>query len=180
MCSVSQINSPLPGETEHASNVTNPDNATPKLESNDSRDKKVPEDNREPSGNIFVYSWNQDACKIDKVEDLPKFSPSKLIGRTFLYEMNNREKFRVKVMKKLDTWDADNHQNIKLLVNIGDSGIEDIMSYVEVCDHIEAKIEAEEKGDISIFVFKKLLGHEGPLTSRSENYKDSLFNIHIQ
>ena len=34
------------------------------------------------------------------------------------------------------------------------------MSYVEVCDHIEAMIEAEEKGDTSIFTFKKLLGHE--------------------
>ena len=28
------------------------------------------------------------------------------------------------------------------------------MSYVEVCDRIEAMIEAEESGDISIFIFK--------------------------
>ena len=32
--------SPLPGEPEHASNDTNPDNTTPKLESHDSRDEK--------------------------------------------------------------------------------------------------------------------------------------------
>ena len=71
------------------------------------------EDNGEPSGNTFVYSWNQDVCKIDKVKDLPKFSPSKLIGRTFLYEMDNEEKLRAKVVRKLDTWDSENHQNIK-------------------------------------------------------------------
>ena len=41
-------------------------------------------------------------------------------------------------------------------------------------------IEAEEKGDTSIFTFKKLLGHEGLLTSRSENYKDSLLNVLVQ
>ena len=105
----------------------------------------MPEDNGEPSGNTFIYSWNQDACKIDKVKDLPKFSLSELIGRTFLYEMDNGEKLRAKIVRKLDTWDADNHQNIKLLVSIGDSGIEDIMIYVEVCDHIKAMIKAEKK-----------------------------------
>ena len=31
----------LPRELEHANNVTNPDDTTPKLESNDSRDKNV-------------------------------------------------------------------------------------------------------------------------------------------
>ena len=103
------------------------------------------EDNGEPFGNTFVYSWNQDACKIDKVEDLPKFSPSELIGRTFLYKMDNGKKLKAKVIRKLDTWDADNHQNIKLLVCISNSGIEDIMSYVKVCDYIEAMIEAEER-----------------------------------
>ena len=75
------------------------------------------------------------------------------------------------MVRKLDTWDADNHQNIKLLLKIGDSGVEEIMSYVEVCDYIEAMIEAEEKGDTSIFTFKNILDHEGSLTSRSENYK---------
>ena len=63
-----------------------------------------------------------------------------------------------------------------MLVNIGDSDIEKIMNYIEVCDQIKAMIEAEEKSDISIFIFKKLLGHKNLLTSRSENYKGSLFN----
>ena len=81
------------------------------------------EDNGEPSRNTFVYSWNQDVCKIDKIEDLPQFSPSELIGRTILYKMDNGEKLRAEVVRKLDTWDSDNHKNIKLLVSIGDSGI---------------------------------------------------------
>ena len=39
-------------------------------------------------------------------------------------------------------------------------GIEHVMSYVEVCDRIEAMIEAEQSGDISIFTYKKILDHQ--------------------
>ena len=39
------------------------------------------------------------------------------------------------------------------------------MSYVEVCDRIEAMIEAEQTGDTSIFIFKKVLDHQGLLNS---------------
>ena len=50
--------------------------------------------------------------------------------------------------------DADNHKNIKFIFNIGNTGIEQVMSYVEVCDRIEAMIETEQSGDTSIFTFK--------------------------
>ena len=35
----------------------------------------------------------------------------------------------------------------QVLTKIGDDDIEEIMTYVEVCDKIEAMIEAENKGD---------------------------------
>ena len=63
---------------------------------------------------------------------------------------------RTEVARKLNDWDLDNHQNIKFLLNIGNMGIEEVMSYVEVCDKIEAMIEAEQTGDTSIFTFKKV------------------------
>ena len=31
----------------------------------------------------FVYSWNEDACRINKEEELPKFTLAELIGRSF-------------------------------------------------------------------------------------------------
>ena len=62
---------------------------------------------------------------------------------------------RAKVARKLNDWDADNHKNIKFILDIGDNGIEQIMSYVEVCDRIEAMIEAEQSGNTSIFTFKR-------------------------
>ena len=54
-----------------------------------------------------------------------------------------------------------------------------MMSYVEVCDRIEAMIEAEESGDTSIFTVKKLLDHQGPLTSNSKDWKGSQYNVKV-
>ena len=46
--------------------------------------------------NQFIYSWNEDICKVDKPEDLPCFSPSDLIGHTFLYKIENKENLGLK------------------------------------------------------------------------------------
>ena len=136
------------------------------MQFDDSRENFVPEPHHgETSPSTFIYSWNKDICKVDKPEDLPRFSPSELIGRTFLYEMENGEKLRAEVARKLNDWDSQNHKNIKFLLKIGNSGVEEVMSYAEVCDRIEAMIEAEESGDTSIFTFKELIDHQGPLTS---------------
>ena len=66
----------------------------------------------------FVYSWNEDVGRIKKEEELPKFSPSELIGRTFLMDMENGERVKAQVMRKLNDWDAHNHQNIKFLLKL--------------------------------------------------------------
>ena len=38
------------------------------------------------------------------------------------------------------------------------------MTYVEVCNKVEAMIEAENKGDQSIFIFKKIIDYQGSLS----------------
>ena len=60
------------------------------LKSNESHHEQL-------DNNSFIYLWNEDVCKVDKPEDLPRFSPSELIRRTFLYEMKNGEKLRQKL-----------------------------------------------------------------------------------
>ena len=64
-------------------------------------------------------------------------------------------------------------------MKIGDSGVEEVMSYVEVCDRIEAMIEVEESGATSNFTFKKLIDHQGPLTSSSKDWKGSQYNVKV-
>ena len=102
-----------------------------------------------------------------------------MIGRTFLYKIKNKEKLRAEVARKLNNWDTDNHKNIKFNLNIGNTGIEQVMSYVEICDRIEAMIEAKESGNTSIFTFNKILDHQGPLKSGSLHWKGSSYNVKI-
>ena len=40
-------------------------------------------------------------------------------------------------------------------------------------------IQAEESGDTSIFKFKKILDHQGLLTSRSSGWKGSTYNVKV-
>ena len=116
--------SPLPGEPDNPSSsnlgpdtapiINTTENLPLELQFDDSRENFVPEPHHgETSPSTFIYSWNKDICKVDKPEDLPRFSPSELIGRTFLYEMENEEKLRAEVARKLNDWDSQNHQNIK-------------------------------------------------------------------
>ena len=58
-------------------------------------------------------------------------------------------------------------------------GIEQVMSYVEVCDRIEAMIEAEQSGNTSIFTFKRILDHHSPLKLDSPNWKGSSYNVKV-
>jgi hypothetical protein len=51
-------------------------------------------------------------------ESLPAYSPDELMGKTFLKELETREKVRVEVVKKINDMNAQNHQKIKFLVKL--------------------------------------------------------------
>ena len=70
--------------------------------------------------------------------------------------MENRERLRAEVVRKLNDWDSDNHQNTKFLLKIGDCCIKEVMSYIKVYDRIEAIIKTEQIDNISIFISKKV------------------------
>ena len=67
--------------------------------------------------------------------NLPKFAPDELVGRTFLHDTGNGERVRAEIVKKIEDLDAENHKNIKFLVNWGqdnaDAHYEEIMLYNE-------------------------------------------------
>ena len=51
---------------------------------------------------------------------LPRFSPEELLGKTFLRQLDDGKSYRAKVIRKILDQDAENHQNIKFLLEIGD------------------------------------------------------------
>ncbi len=110
---------------------------------------------------------------------LPKFSPDELIGLTFLRDTPDDQKVRAKVVRKVIDRDAENHQNIKFLLSLGDDEMEEIISYNELSDLIEEQHQAEERGEQEIFTFRDVLEHQGPLNPKDPRYKGSAYNVKV-
>ena len=128
----------------------------------------------------FILSASDIAVPgLDTAElNLPKLSPDELVGHSFLHETDDGQKVRAEVIRKLATQDAANHQNLKFIVKVGD--VEDVMSYVELCDTIEAQIQDEMESPDKYWTYKGILEHQGPLTATSPDWKGSTYNILVQ
>jgi hypothetical protein len=81
---------------------------------------------------------------------LPRFSPDELMGRTFLRQLHDGQKYHAKIHQKIQDNDAENHNKIKFLIEIGDGNFDEIISYNTLCDLVEDQnediIEEEKPG----------------------------------
>ena len=111
---------------------------------------------------------------------LPKLSPEELMGLTFIRESDDGQKLRAKVVRKINDDDAANHQNIKFLVEIGNGDVDEIIAYAELSDLVEAQREEELLNPDKAWIYKAIIGHEGPLNPSDPKYKGSLYNVLVQ
>ena len=109
---------------------------------------------------------------------LPRFSIEEFMGRTFLVDMEDGQRLRAEIIQKINDQEAQNHKNIKLLCKVGDEGAEEILTYQDICDLVEQQ-DAEELGEDKLGTFKKILGHNGPLKPRDNEWKGSQFNVRV-
>ena len=115
------------------------------------------EDNPIPMGNI----------------DIPN-----LLGRSFLLPPeDNGERHMAKVI------DIDDHgqtlEDIKFKLKINKDQAEEIMSYNQLMDYIQKGTDAEEDPD-SLFKFRDIVAHQGPLESTDPNHKGSKYNVMVE
>ena len=98
-----------------------------------------------------------------------------LLGRSFLLPPeNNGERHMVKII------DIDDHgqtlEDIKFKLKINKDQAEEIMSYNQLMDYIQKGTDAEEDPD-SLFKFRDIVAHQGPLESTDPNHKGSKYNV---
>jgi hypothetical protein len=78
---------------------------------------------------------------------------------------------------------AQNHKDIMMLLKLGDADTEELMTYTELCDKLDAMMrsdeEREENGE-SFYFFQDIIAHEGPLSSKSTNWKGSKWNVLVR
>ena len=94
-----------------------------------------------------------------------------LLGRAFLLPPeDNKERHMAKII------DIDDHgqplEDIKFKLKINKDQAEEIMSYNQLMDYIQKGTDAEEDTD-SLFKFRDIVAHQGPLESIDPNHKGS-------
>ena len=133
------------------------DASTPNFEHFVKRQTGEDEDNPIPMANI----------------DIPN-----LLGRSFLLPPeDNGERHMAKVI------DIDDHgqtlEDIKFKLKINKDQAEEIMSYNQLMDYIQKGTDAEEDPD-SLFKFRDIVAHQGPLESTDPNHKGSKYNVMVE
>ena len=123
------------------------------------------------------------AAEVPNPKSTMHFAPDELQGLTFLHELADGQKVRAEVVRKIDDMNAKNHKDIMMLLKLGDGETEELMTYVELCDKLDAMmkadVEKEESGE-AFYFFQDIVGHEGPLTSKSMNWKGSTWNVLVR
>ena len=101
-----------------------------------------------------------------------------LLGRSFLLPPeDNGERHMAKII------DIDDHEqpleDIKFKLKIKKDQTEEIMSYNQLMDYIQKGTDAEEDPD-SLFKFRDIIVHQGPLESTDPNHKGSKYNVMVE
>ena len=101
-----------------------------------------------------------------------------LLGRSFLLPLeDNGECHMAKII------DIDDHgqtlEDIKFKLKINKDQAEEIMSYNQLMDYIQKGTDAEEDPD-SLFKFRDIVAHQGPLESTDPNHKGSKYNVMVE
>ena len=101
-----------------------------------------------------------------------------LLGRSFLLPPeDNGERHMAKVI------DIDDHgqtlEDLIFKLKINKDQAEEIMSYNQLMDYIQKGTDAEEDPD-SLFKFRDIVAHQGPLESTDPNHKGSKYNVMVE
>ena len=151
----------------------NPSHIDGELDSPDSSDIDLSHNSDSPS--FQLQSFTQESGQ--PVMVLPRFSPEELMKRTFIYPTDDGQKLRAKIIQKINDADADNHQNIKFLCQVGDEGAEEIIAYTEICQLIEEQDRADATD--KLHTYQKIVDHHGPLKPSDPSYKSCLYNVKV-
>jgi hypothetical protein len=132
----------------------------------------LPPDGGESSPKIIQSTTDLAGLDINPSDlKMPRFSPDELIGKTFVRTLEDGNNYKATVLRKIQDHEAENHTNIKFLVELGDGEFDEIIGYNTLCECIEdledEKIEPEDK----MWTFKEVLAHQGPLKKMTRTTK---------
>ena len=93
---------------------------------------------------------------------LPEFNPEDLVGRTFLLPPgDNGERLRAKVTRKvvedIEKADGERIQNLSYTLGIGNGKVEELISYNQLVDHLEAAANEDNNRSLPLWTLLAVL-----------------------
>ena len=123
---------------------------------------------------------------LDKSVSKPmaEYNPDDLLDRTFLLPPNQKgDRYRASIKQKVieisDKLDEDHDtmvHNINFLLDVGQRRSQAIISYNQVLNYLEK----ENQEDESLYKFRAITDHCGPLKKSDPNYNGSLYNVMVE
>jgi hypothetical protein len=117
---------------------------------------------------------------------LPTLNPDDLIGRTFIAPADSdREQPRVTIKCKIIDGDTEDpsYENVKFILQVDGDKADKIVGYNEVIEQMNRQLADEfdeESSGIKTWKFRKLIGHQGPLSPRDRKYKGCTWNVLVE
>ena len=105
-----------------------------------------------------------------------------LVGRNFLLPPGeNGDRLRAKVTRKvvedIEQADGERVQKIIFILGIGNGKLEEIISYNQLVDHLEAAANDANEISDDLFKLRALFGHQGTLKPTKPNWKGCKYNV---
>ena len=101
-----------------------------------------------------------------------KFNPDDLVGRTYLLPPgDNGERLRAKATRKvvedIEQADGERVQNLSFILGTGNGKLEEIISYDQIVDDLEAAATKDNDINDDLYKMKVLIGHWGPSSQQT-------------
>ena len=132
----------------------------------------------ESTANFEQFVNSQSGKDEDNPIPMANIDIPNLLGRSFLLPPeDNGEHHMAKII------DIDDHgqplEDIKFKLKINKDQAEEIMSYNQLMDYIQKGTDGEEDPD-SLFKFRDIVAHQGPLESIDPDQKGSKYNVMVE
>ena len=97
---------------------------------------------------------------------------------------DNGERLRAKVtrtvVEDIEKADGERVQKLSHILGIGNGKVEELISYNQLVDHLEAAANEDNEINDDLFKFRALIGHQGPLKPTDPNCKGLKFNVLVE
>jgi hypothetical protein len=100
-----------------------------------------------------------------------------LKGISFLKREDDGTQRRARVIRAIEERRKGNQDYSKFIIKYDSTDVEDILAYNDIMNFIH-RDKCDDQG--TIWNFRRILGHQGPLSQRDPGYKGSKYNVEIE